>query len=77
MSRHNHSLNEQLIQVVTDALSDEMDVLISTDDEVYNKISELAKLCTEKFYAEEYLSNEETDEETEYHDMDSFILGED
>lgn len=77
MSRYAHSLSEHLTQILTDTLSFEVDILVSTDDEVYSKITELSKLCAEKFYTEEHLSNGEDDTETEYHDMDKFMLGED
>lgn len=73
MPRHDdESLSEHLVQVVTDCLSDELDVLVSTDDEVYDKVVELAKLCTDKFYADNHL-DEEDESELEYRgSMDDF-----
>lgn len=72
MPKHDEeSLTNHLVQVITDTLSDELDVLVSTDNEVYNKVTELAKLCSDKFYAEMHLENRSPCE-FEYRNMDEF-----
>jgi hypothetical protein len=73
MPRHDDEpLVDRLVQVVTDTLSDELDVLVSTDDDVYEKVVELSKLCSQKFYAEDHLDTEGVSD-LEYHgDMDDF-----